>query len=94
MRTVNALTVRQSLGRVLRDLDRTGEPVLVEKNRQPRAVLISLKDFGERFVDRVAAEERRRLVERVRAFAERAQPTGEKKSAVELLRELRGPLGA
>lgn len=93
MRKVNALKVRQSLGRVLRDLDRTGEPILVEKDRQPRAVLISLRDFGERFVDRTVEEDRRRVIERIRTFSERAQPARETKPAVDLLRELRGPLG-
>jgi PHD/YefM family antitoxin component YafN of YafNO toxin-antitoxin module len=92
MRKVNALTVRQSLGRVLRDLDRTGEPILVEKDRKPRAVLISIEDFGQRFVDRVAADERQQLVERIRSFAARVKRSAEKKSAVDILRELRGPL--
>ena len=52
MRTVNALEVRNRLGALLDDLERTGEPVIVSKGRRPRAVLISVEDFQRRFLDR------------------------------------------
>ena len=93
MKKVNALSVRQSLGKVLRELERTGEPILVEKGRRPAAVLITLRDFNERFVDRAAAEERRRVVNEVLAFRQRpARADADRRSAVEILREIRGPL--
>jgi PHD/YefM family antitoxin component YafN of YafNO toxin-antitoxin module len=94
VRKVNALTVRQSLGKVLRDLERTGEPILVEKGRRPAAVLITLRDFNERFVERTAAEERRRVVKEI--LASRRAPSksdADGRSVVEMLREIRGPLG-
>ena len=93
MTKVNALTLRQSLGKVLRDLDRSGEPVLVEKGREARAVLISLRDFNERFVDKVAAQERQQLVADIAAQREKAGPSADRARTVDLLRALRGPLG-
>jgi prevent-host-death family protein len=82
--------VRRNLGKVLRDLERHGQPVLVEKNREPAAVLITLRDFRERFVDRIAAEERERLATEILAFRQKARKS--RKSAAELVREMRGPL--
>jgi PHD/YefM family antitoxin component YafN of YafNO toxin-antitoxin module len=94
MRKVNALSVRQSLGKVLRELQRTGEPILVEKDRKPAAVLITLRDFHERFVERNAAEERRRITEEILAFRQRpARGDADRRAAPEILREIRGPLG-
>ncbi len=89
MKRVNALTIRQSLGQVLDDLDDDG-PILVEKGRRPRAVLISLKDFEERFVDRQALEARRELAESILALRDSALPSDS--SVVDDLRTLRGPL--
>ncbi|HEY3233862.1 MAG TPA: type II toxin-antitoxin system prevent-host-death family antitoxin [Polyangiaceae bacterium] len=90
MRKTNALQMRRSLGKVLRELERTGEPVLVEKNREPAAVLITLHDFRERFADQTAAEERERLAQEILAFRRVARKS--RKRAAELVRELRGPL--
>jgi prevent-host-death family protein len=90
MKKTNALQMRRSLGKVLRELQRDGEPVLVERNREPAAVLISLRDFRERFVDKVAAEERARLAEEILALRRHALPG--KRKAVKLVRHLRGPL--
>jgi PHD/YefM family antitoxin component YafN of YafNO toxin-antitoxin module len=86
---VNALTLRQSLGRVLDDLDTEG-PILIEKGRRPRAVLISLKDYEERFVDHEALEARRALADSILALRDRSTPTTS--TVVEDLRALRGPL--
>jgi PHD/YefM family antitoxin component YafN of YafNO toxin-antitoxin module len=90
MRKTNALEMRRSLGKVLRDLAQGGEPILVEKDREPTAVLISLQDYRERFVDRVASEERQQIVAEI--IASRPKPRKKAKSNVELLRELRGRL--
>ncbi len=89
MRTVNALEVRNRLGALLDDLERTGEPVIVSKGRRPRAVLISIEDFQKRFVDRQTEEQRRALLDRVRAA--RAAGVGGADSLT-VLRGLRGEL--
>ena len=52
METVNALELRQSPGKVLDQLERGGEPILVCRRRTPATALMSLKDYRERFVDR------------------------------------------
>lgn len=91
MKRANALQVRQSLGRILEQLDESGEPILVEKGRQPRAVLVPIKMFRERFVDKTVHAERleleRRIEELGRRSGVRAGPSSE-----ELLRALRGSL--
>lgn len=86
MRSVNALTLRQSLGEVLKRLEEGGEPVLVEKGRRPAAVLISLRDYQTRFVDREADAHRRRVAERIKA-ASLELPRGS--DTVAMLRSLR-----
>ena len=90
MQTTNALEVRRSLGKVLRRLSRGGEPIVVERNGKPAAILISVSDFRERFADVEAADERRKLVEEILAMRKRAKPASRK--AVEEIRALRGAL--
>ena len=87
METVNALELRQSLGRVLQRLKRTGQPILLEKDRKPAAVIISLEDYRKRFVDVEADRLRNEMVERIRR-AELRTPKGV--SSLDLLREVRG----
>jgi len=86
MKSVNALELRQSLGRVLRQLERGGAPILVQRGRQPAAVLISLHDYQERFAERDADERRRAIVARIKA-AQFTAPKGW--TTLELLRDLR-----
>lgn len=87
MRKVNALELRQSLGKVVEVIQRTGEPILLEKGRRPVAVLISLRDFQERFVEMAAAEARDRILKDMDQLARTSvDPT----PSVEALRELRG----
>lgn len=90
MRNVNALEVRNRLGAILDDIERTGEPVIVNKGRRPRAVLISIQDYQRRFIDRQTEEYRQALLEKVRAA--RAPSIGGE-DVVTTLRELRGELG-
>jgi len=78
--------IRQSLGKILARLKKTGRPILVEKDRKPAAVLISLEDYKRRFVDVDADDERRQIVERIRD-AHLKTPRGE--SASSILRRLR-----
>ena len=87
MKRVNALELRQSLGKVVAALERTGEPVILEKGRRPVAALISLRDFQERFVEKAAAEERARLLAEMDRLA---RPSKDRTPSVEILRELRG----
>src|SRR4029077_2797558 len=75
VRSVNALTLRQSLGRVLRQLERAGEPIMVERAKQPAAVLISLQGSQQRFVGRAAEPQRGAIVDRLKALRFRA-PAG------------------
>ena len=87
MKRVNALELRQSLGRVLRSLEKGGEPIIIERHRQPAAVLISLDDWKKRFADREADEQRKRIVEEIKKMNFKA-PKG--KTSLDILRELRG----
>lgn len=87
METVNALQLRQSLGRVLERLKRTGRPILLEKDRKPAAVIISLEDYRKRFVDIEADQIRAEMVERIKQ-AELRTPHGT--TSLDMLREARG----
>ena len=89
MRNVNALEIRNHLGALLDELEKTGEPVIVSKGRRPRAVLISVEDFQRRFVDRQTEERRKALRDRV--LAARAERVGDVDS-LSVLRALRGTL--
>ncbi len=62
MKTVNALKLRQQLGSVLKALESSGQPILIERNSKPAAVLISLEDYQKRFVDREADQKRKEMV--------------------------------
>ncbi|MBI2981817.1 MAG: type II toxin-antitoxin system Phd/YefM family antitoxin [Deltaproteobacteria bacterium] len=86
MKKTNALQMRQSLGKVLRQLKATGEPILVEQGRVPAAVLISLEDFQKRFVDIQADQKRAELVERIKQ-ARIKLPAG--KSSLDIIHEIR-----
>jgi PHD/YefM family antitoxin component YafN of YafNO toxin-antitoxin module len=87
MEKVNALQLRQSLGKVLQRLHKTGGPILLEKDRKPAAVIISLEEFRKRFVDTEADRLRKEMVDRIKGAGVRT-PKGV--STLDLLRELRG----
>ena len=84
--TVNALELRQSLGRVLDQLERNGAPILVCRGRTPAAALVSLKDYRERFVDRDADDRRRQVVARLKQLSFDPPATG---TTLDMLRDLR-----
>jgi prevent-host-death family protein len=86
MKSVNALELRQSLGRVLRQLERGGAPILVQRGKEPAAVLISHRDYQERFADREADQRRQAIVAQIKATHFSA-PKG--RTTLDLLRELR-----
>lgn len=86
MEKVNALELRQSLGRLLKRLEMDGRPILLEKDRKPAAVIISLEDYRKRFVDVDADDVRQKMVERIKR-ARLKVPQGV--SSLDLLREVR-----
>ena len=59
---VTALELRNRLGEILETLDREQAPIIIEKGRKPRAVLIPLRLYRERFVDLQEKELREQLV--------------------------------
>ena len=87
MKTVNALKIRNNLGEVLELLTKTGEPILVSKGREIRAVLITPEQFEKRFLDYQAEEQKKHLLETIKSLRVDSLET---KSSVEVLRELRG----
>lgn len=87
MRKVTALEIRQRFGGVLKKLQKKNEPILIEKGREPVAVLISLKTFRSRFVDFREKEKREEFLRRVRRSMVKSPL-----NSLEVLRELRyGP---
>jgi len=83
-KTVNALTLRQHFGQVLKDLEANDEPIVVEKGRKPVAVLISIDLFRKRFVDFQDLEAQRKL------YLEFANnPKKPSRDSLKMLRELR-----
>lgn len=87
MKTVNALKIRNHLGEVLDELNKTGKPILVSKGRKIQAVLITPEQFQRRFLDYQAEEKKKHLMEAIKSM--RAQNRGTKNS-IDVLRELRG----
>ena len=87
MKKVNALELRQSLGKVLAALEKHGEPILLERGRKPVGVIVSLQDFQQRFVEKSASAARQKLFDEIDALATRSH---DPRPAVEILRELRG----
>jgi PHD/YefM family antitoxin component YafN of YafNO toxin-antitoxin module len=87
MKTVNALQIRNNLGKVLQELEETGEPILLSKGRKVRAALITFEDFQRRFIDRQAEEAQEKWRN---ALGELRAPRVGTRSSLDTLRELRG----
>jgi PHD/YefM family antitoxin component YafN of YafNO toxin-antitoxin module len=87
MKTVNALQIRNNLGKVLQELEETGEPILLSKGRKVRAALITFEDFQRRFIDRQTEEAREKWRN---ALGELRAPRVGTRSSLDTLRELRG----
>ena len=87
MKTINALEIRNHLGAVLDDLEKSQEPIFVSKGRKVRAVLITPENFKARFLDRQAEVERVRVMEKIRSL--RGKKTVDRAS-IDVLRALRG----
>ena len=87
MKTINALTIRNNLGKVLQELEETREPVLVSKGRKVRAVLISIEDFQTRFIDKQAEAEKEQWMKKL---DELRAPRVDSLTSLDALRHLRG----
>jgi PHD/YefM family antitoxin component YafN of YafNO toxin-antitoxin module len=87
MKTVNALQVRNNLGKVLQELEETKEPILLSKGRKVRAAIITIEDFQRRFIDRQAEEAKEKWRNAPR---ELSAPRVGNRSSLQILRELRG----
>ena len=86
METVNALELRQSLGKVLDQLEHDGKPILVCRRRAPAAALVSLKDYRERFADGAADDQRRDVVAGLKRLKFNSPASG---TTLDILRDLR-----
>lgn len=86
MQKTNALQLRQNMGALIEKLRATGEPILLEKDRTPVGVIISIDDYKKRFVDIDADIARKEIIEKIKA-AKIKLPKG--KSSLDLIRELR-----
>ncbi len=82
----NALQLRQSLGAILKKLQTGKQPILIERNSKPAAVLITLEDYQKRFVDREADEKRKQLVRRIKELRTSLDP---KIKSIDLIEEMR-----
>jgi PHD/YefM family antitoxin component YafN of YafNO toxin-antitoxin module len=87
MKKVNALKIRNNLGEVLDTLTKTGEPILVSKGREIRAVLITPEQFKRRFLDYQAEEQKRQLLQTIEGLQAHSL---EGQDSLDLLRVLRG----
>ena len=87
MKTVNALKIRNHLGEVLEELNKTGKPILVSKGRKIQAVLITPEQFQRRFLDYQAEEKKKKLIEAIKSMKAKSKGT---KNSLDVLREPRG----
>ena len=72
MNTITMLDLRQSLSKVALQMEQTGEPMLLARGKTPVAVLISLKDYEERFAEVSAKNARRQLLGEIDAMAKKS----------------------
>lgn len=86
MQKANALQLRQNLGAIVDKLRKSGEPILLERDREPVGVIISIEDYKKRFVDVDADIARKKIIAEIKA-AQIKLPKG--KASLDLIRELR-----
>jgi PHD/YefM family antitoxin component YafN of YafNO toxin-antitoxin module len=87
MEQVNALKMRNNLGKILDQLNETGEPILVSKGRKLRAVLVTPEDFEKRFLDYRIKEDKKKLLNSMLTLRKKKK---EPMESIEILRRLRG----
>lgn len=88
MKEINALKLRNHLGEIIEDLNKTGEPVLISKGRKIRAVMITPEQYERRFLDYQAEEKKKSILQAVEAL--KADGIGHERDSVAVLRSLRG----
>ena len=86
MQKTNAVKLRQNMGAIVQQLQASGEPILLEKDRKPVAVLISIDDYKKRFVDVDADILRREMIMEIKKARIKLPP---ETSSLDLIRELR-----
>lgn len=84
MKTKKALDFRQQFGSILDDMGKGSEPVIIEKNSKPVAVLISYDLFRQRFIDFQNEKERQDLLSRFKHSLKTSEY-----SSTDIVRELR-----
>jgi prevent-host-death family protein len=62
-KALSATEVKNRFGRVLRDVLLTGNPIVVEKDSQAVAVIMSIQEYERLFILRPLAEEERQVVQ-------------------------------
>ena len=67
-------------------LEKGREPILIEKKKKIKAVLISYEDYLNRFIDKQAEEEKKKFIATILSHRERATIP---RSPLETLRRLR-----
>ena len=87
MEKANALQLRQNMGRIIARLQKDGQPILLEKDRKPVAVLITIEDYQKRFVDFDADIRRKELVQEIRNS--KLKTIDNQRTSLQILRELR-----
>ncbi len=87
MEEVNALKIRNNLGKILDRLNKSGEPILISKNRKIRAVLVTPEQFERRFLDWQAQDERQRFLAAMKQLKKSRKGNI---TTLDVLRKLRG----
>lgn len=85
--TINALKIRNQFGEVLELLEKEKQPILIEKRKKVKAVLISYDDFLNRFIDKQAEEKKKQFLDRIKLHCE---PSLLSEDPLNTLRRLRG----
>lgn len=70
MKRINALKFRQLFGSVLDEVEEGSEAIVIERSSKPIAVLIPFAEFERRFIDRLADEKRKTLIDQFRSSLE------------------------
>lgn len=87
MEIVNALKMRNNLGEILDRLNDTGEPIMVSKGREIRAVLVTPEQFNRRFLDVKAKEDKKRFLETIHSLRKKKKDAV---TSINVLRQMRG----
>ena len=83
---VNALKLRQSLGSVLEMLKKKNEPIIIERKREPVAVLISIEMYEKRFIEYQDQQKRKALLDSFKKLQTKSKLN---KDSLDVLREIR-----